>query len=499
MSTTKPKVIIVGAGIFGLSTAFYLAEDGYDITIFDQHAYDSKEGYKLNPDTTAASVDENKIFRASYGDEIDYQRLAYEARAVWKQWNDEAGPGKEFFVESGMLRVQHSSRLSDEECKTLANMTAEGLRDTQYILSNDDDVRRATENGWVNKMLRFTIPAPQGDGTESFEAVLDTTAGHVFPSKACEYLAGKLRDQGAMFILGPEKGAFSSFRIEGSGESKRVLGIVTKDGTEHTADLVIMACGSATPMLVKDASRVLEATAGSVVTIRLPPRDQAPELWDKYQSENWPVIIGHDPDPSGKDVGSRSIYSFPRTNDGLVKIGYRVTKARVQERHAVSLIEDIFFAQYTNYVNLPGFDRPISVPLHPGVDDTAVPIISIKAIKTYVTTFMPDLAALPISATRLCFYTDTVDNSWLIDYLPGYNDTLFLCTGGSGHGAKFTPILGKHVRDVVQKKPKTQLTHLWRWRPELPLANGLEEGPDGPRTLDKQVRATSEDLKRAGW
>lgn len=92
---------------------------------------------------------------------------------------------------------------------------------------------------------------------------------------------------------------------------------------------------------------------------------------------------------------------------------------------------------------LPGFPRPISVPLRPGIDDTSVPLKSIEAIKTYVSTFMPDLAALPIAVTRLCFYTDTVDNSFLIDYIPGYNNSLFICTGGSGHGAKFTPILGK--------------------------------------------------------
>ena len=81
-------------------------------------------------------------------------------------------------------------------------------------------------------------------------------------------------------------------------------------------------------MLVPEVSRVLEATAGSVVTIKLPPREEAQGLWEKYSHENWPVIIGHDPGPdhTGRTVGPRSIYSFPRTEDGLIKIGYRVTK-----------------------------------------------------------------------------------------------------------------------------------------------------------------------------
>lgn len=214
---------------------------GYnDITIFDQHAYDSDEGYKLNPGSTAASVDENKVFRASYGDELYYQRLAYEAREIWKEWNKELGAGKELFVESGMLRVQHSTYLDDLELQTLANMTKEGLRDTQYIVSDEEDVRRAEKNGWAHKLLKF--PVPGTDGKETFEAVLDTTAGYVFPSKACAYIAGKLRKSGTQFVEGPEKGVFASLLVEGSDDSKRAIGIVTKDGKEHSADLVIMAC-----------------------------------------------------------------------------------------------------------------------------------------------------------------------------------------------------------------------------------------------------------------
>ncbi|GBE89546.1 predicted protein [Sparassis crispa] len=476
MAPTKPKVLIVGAGIFGLSTGYYLAEDGYDVTLFDQHPYDSEQGYTYVPTSTAASVDPNKVFRASYGDELHYQRLAYEARDVWKRWNAERGPGRELFVESGMLRIQSSSTLDDVERKTQANMAKEGLKDSQYVLSSEADVRRATDNGWGSKLRQFAIP---GTEKEHYEAVLDTSAGYVHSSEACAYLAEKLRPLGAKFLFGPEKGTFSSFKFKGSGDSRKIVGIITKDEKEHPGDLVVVAGGSATPMIVPEASEVVEATAGSVLTIALPPREQAPELWDKYSAAQHPVIVGHIRDPGGGEVGPRNIYAFPRTDDGFVKVGYRVTK-------------------YTNYATLPGCSRPISIPLRPGVDDTSLPLNSVQAIKEFVSNFMPELALLPIAYTRLCFYTDTVDNSFLVDYVPGYGDSLVLCTGGSGHGAKFTPILGKYVKDVIEKKPKIELTYTWRWRAELPLGNGLEEGPSGPRRLDKQVKSTLADLTRAG-
>jgi len=43
----------------------------------------------------------------------------------------------------------------------------------------------------------------------------------------------------------------------------------------------------------------------------------------------------------------------------------------------------------------------------------------------------------------MCWYTDSVDNSFVIDYVPGYNQSLFVASGGSGHGFKFLPVLGK--------------------------------------------------------
>lgn len=43
----------------------------------------------------------------------------------------------------------------------------------------------------------------------------------------------------------------------------------------------------------------------------------------------------------------------------------------------------------------------------------------------------------------MCWYTDSLDNSFIIDYVPDYNDTLFVASGGSGHGFKFLPVLGK--------------------------------------------------------
>jgi sarcosine oxidase/L-pipecolate oxidase len=101
---------------------------------------------------------------------------------------------------------------------------------------------------------------------------------------------------------------------------------------------------------------------------------------------------------------------------------------------------------------------------------------------------LPELLAIPIQKRRLCWYTDSVDNNFVIDYVPGKRG-LMVASGGSGHGFKFLPVLGMHVVDVVEGKD-TPYTRLFKWR-EVPRdkRNGLEEGPGGWRTLDKQQTA----------
>lgn len=67
MTGPESRVIIIGGGVFGLSTALWLARGGYrDVTIFDRCAFD-KTFYNPADGCDGASADINKIFRATYG------------------------------------------------------------------------------------------------------------------------------------------------------------------------------------------------------------------------------------------------------------------------------------------------------------------------------------------------------------------------------------------------------------------------------------------------
>ncbi|VUC36354.1 unnamed protein product, partial [Clonostachys rosea] len=444
---------------------------GYGVTVFDQHDYtQSKYDPEHHLSGQVASVDHNKILRPSYGTKIHYQRLALESREEWLRMNKDHG--SELFVNCGMLRAQPSDHLGALEKETLANMERDGLRSTQFVKSDAGDRQRATDLGWGEKLLDFDIPGEEP--CRQFEAVLDSLSGLVKCSEACAYLLDKALSQGVIFVSGSNTGRFESLVLEGgSGAAKtsatKVVGIKTSDGVVHHSGTVVIAAGSFSTQILPDLSYHLESSAGSVATFKIEETED--DLWNKYAPDRFPVLTWKSAprDQKGKDTGS--VYVFPRTENGLVKIGYRGIK-------------------FTNFVPAPE-GTPFtqsgkwSIPL-PAAQSTTLPEPATEAIRQFVSIFLPDFADRPFHSTKFCWYTDTLDNSFLIDYVPGYGDqSLFVCTGGSGHGAKFLPILGKHAADIFEhgSQSTSYMYPHWRWREDKLRGNGLEEGPAGPRNL----------------
>ncbi|KAH0593632.1 hypothetical protein MHUMG1_08770 [Metarhizium humberi] len=391
---------------------------GHSVTVFERYQYDQN---KYEPDeddkVQAASVDVNKI---------------------------------------------PSDELAALEKETLANMQRDGFRDTQFVKSDARDRERAARLGWEGKLLDFEIPG--GAHHETFDAVLDSLGGLTRCSAACYHFYKLAVSAGVKFVFGPEEGAFASFIEKTStvdGSRPKVVGLKTKDGKAHEADLL------------SKLSYHLESAAGSLVTFKIDPENKA--LWDKYSPEKFPVITWKSAPRAkdGKDTGS--IYVFPRTSDGIIKIGYR---------------------GFTNFEKAPDGvpftqDGQWSIPL-PYDDCKAVPPQAEEAIRTFVSIFLPEFDKADFDTTKLCWYTDSLDNSFVIDYVPDYaENSVFVCTGGSGHGAKFMPVLGDHAADVFNNADNAtshMRTH-WRWREDVPRRNGLEDGPGGPRNIGGRSRA----------
>jgi sarcosine oxidase/L-pipecolate oxidase len=125
--------------------------------------------------------------------------------------------------------------------------------------------------------------------------------------------------------------------------------------------------------------------------------------------------------------------------------------------------------------------------------DLEVPAEGLAACRAFLADCIPDLATRPWTYSRVCWYTDTKNGDFLVTYHPAY-PSLFLATGGSGHGYKFLPILGERVVQVLSRKFSDaqdgendhdddlgrELQRMWAWP-----GRGLHE-PDHVYTVDRR-------------
>src|SRR5258706_8648791 len=81
MSVTR-SIVIVGAGVFGLTAAWELSLRGWQVVVIDPGPV---------PRPAAASTDISKVVRADYGDDELYTAMAEAALTGWDRWNERWG------------------------------------------------------------------------------------------------------------------------------------------------------------------------------------------------------------------------------------------------------------------------------------------------------------------------------------------------------------------------------------------------------------------------
>jgi len=78
-----------------------------------------------------------------------------------------------------------------------------------------------------------------------------------------------------------------------------------------------------------------------------------------------------------------------------------------------------------------------------------IPRANLHDLRRCLREVYPALAEMPFSATRLCWYNDSPDGSWIIGRDPT-DSSLVFATAGNGHAYKFLPVIGRLVADTIQ-------------------------------------------------
>jgi glycine/D-amino acid oxidase-like deaminating enzyme len=264
------KIIVVGAGINGVTAAIELRKRGHEVVLVDPGPL---------PHPLAASTDISKAVRAAYGADEDYTALAERSIALWRRWNEQFGT--KLYHEVGVMFVRRPKmEPGDFEYESLKLLEKRGL----------NVMRMDTLQLW--KRFPAWNPELYGDG------VFEIEAGYAESGRAIGTLIKRAKSVGVELR---ENEKFSQLNEQGN----RVNGIVLDDGQRIASDFVVMAVGAWTPYLLPYTRNFFRATGQPVFHLK----PAQPEL---FAPERFPVF--------GADITTTGYYGFPINRDGVVKI-----------------------------------------------------------------------------------------------------------------------------------------------------------------------------------
>jgi len=197
------SVVIVGAGTFGGSLAWWLAREGVEVTLIDQF----EAG-----DRRATSGGETRLIRCGHGEDPDYTASARRARTLWREL--EAESGADLLIECGL--VWFARRADGWEAASEATMRAQDIP-VEHL---------GVEEG------ALLFPSFRGDDLEFL--LHEPEAGVLRAQRATQTLAAQAATHGARIVRG---------RAEPDGAR------VVVAGERLEADAVVWACGGWLPHL----------------------------------------------------------------------------------------------------------------------------------------------------------------------------------------------------------------------------------------------------------
>lgn len=73
---------------------------------------------------------------------------------------------------------------------------------------------------------------------------------------------------------------------------------------------------------------------------------------------------------------------------------------------------------------------------------------NVESLRQFMQAHIPEVAIAPVRESRICLYTMTPDEHFIVDTHPEY-DHVAIGAGFSGHGFKFSTMIGKMLTDIV--------------------------------------------------
>lgn len=240
----------------------------------------------------------------------------------------------------------------------------------------------------------------------NFETLFEPDAGFVTPEKAIKLFAEQAIRNGAEIHT---KEKVLEWRKEGGGI------VVTTDKNIYHSKKLIISAGAWSGKMIPAMSEKITITRQFIAWIK-------PKKWDDFTLNNFPCWLLADDEQPG------CYYGFPilpeRMVDGPVGLklahhypGIETDPDNVNRQTSAEELEDLMYV-LNKYL--------------PGTFESLV-------------------------AAKTCLYSNTPDENFIIDQLPGFEDHVTVACGFSGHGFKFASVVGEILADLaidgVTKEP----------------------------------------------
>lgn len=248
--------------------------------------------------------------------------------------------------------------------------------------------------------LAKEFPQFSTDGVE--RAYLETAAGALLARKACQRVAKAFQDTGGRFEIGrallPQKHLKSDETTR-----DRLTTIKLANGDQIEAESFVFSAGPWLPELFTDLlGNVIHVSRQEVFYFGTPPGESS------FHAAQMPVWI---------DFTEERFYGLPAMDGRGVKAASDLTG--------------------------PPFD--------PNRGDRVYTPAELHKVRNLVAKRLPKLKDAPLVESRVCQYERTSDSNLIVDRHPEWKNVV-LAGGGSGHGFKLGPAVGRLAASLTLNK-----------------------------------------------
>jgi monomeric sarcosine oxidase len=268
MLKEKHGVIVVGGGITGICTAYWLAQRGKPVTVLDAGDI---------PNIRAASGDHLRVFRLTYGSDAFYTDMAMKTLPLWLDLN--AQTGEKILQQNGMIEFATETHGYEEQ-------SMKTLKDLKVPV-------RKLEKEEVHRHY------PMINTRAIKYAVFHQDGGMLWASKAVAALAGLAQRRGAK--VRPQTRITAVLRDKKEG----IKGLRDANGKTWVGEQYLFAAGAGNAELLKSYKLPIKITKQYQMYVR-PPANRG-----RYRPEHFPVFAAL----------SSGFYGFPLHLHGFLKIG----------------------------------------------------------------------------------------------------------------------------------------------------------------------------------